>query len=289
MDRNGGMELFLPPFLQPVDRGDSEMDEIKQNQLAWSQLTQEHYQTFLKAFQDGTYRFSQKIEEELGELRGQKILHLQCNTGADTIYLAQLGASQVTGVDLVPENIQAACRMAQKLGVSNTRFFVSDIMELTKRHHEQYDLIFVSEGALIWIPDKEKWAQIVSSLLNPEGELYLNDAHPFFLIFDEEKFSKGELKVRYPYFETEPVVETGLGGYAGKVHAVEHYTWMYTVGMLFECLTKAGMTIEYFHEIDGYMCDIGGMEREKDGLFYSKKFRGKLPMTFSLRARKNSR
>jgi len=47
-------------------------------------------------------------QDRLGELRGKKVLHLQCHIGTDTITLARLGA-EVTGIDFAPSAI-GACR-----------------------------------------------------------------------------------------------------------------------------------------------------------------------------------
>ena len=52
----------------------------------------------------GSHNFNKYIQSELGDLNGKKIIHLQYNTGADTILLAKMGANAV-GVDLVPDNI----------------------------------------------------------------------------------------------------------------------------------------------------------------------------------------
>lgn len=94
-------------------------------------------------------------------------MHLQCNTGADSICLAKLGA-KVTGVDLVPENIVAAKKLAHELGIDKVDFFECDIMELKEKHHEKYDIVFTSEGALIWLPNKKKWAETIAQLLKKD-------------------------------------------------------------------------------------------------------------------------
>lgn len=80
------------------------MKEVEANKAAWGQLSKVHYEHYKKAIQDKRYCFSKIIEEELGNISGKTVIHLQCNTGADTVLLAQKGAI-VTGVDLVPENI----------------------------------------------------------------------------------------------------------------------------------------------------------------------------------------
>lgn len=89
------------------------MKEIDSNKHAWSQVSQDHYFAFKKSLLNGSHKFNKYIKNELGDLSGKKIIHLQCNTGADTILLAGMGAS-ATGVDLVPDNINYAKKTGRR-------------------------------------------------------------------------------------------------------------------------------------------------------------------------------
>ena len=80
------------------------MKEIEANKQAWGQLSKVHYEHYKKALLENKHSFSTIIENELGDISGKTIVHLQCNTGADSVLLAQKGAI-VTGVDLIPDNI----------------------------------------------------------------------------------------------------------------------------------------------------------------------------------------
>lgn len=86
------------------------MREIEFNKNAWSKISEDHYYHFKKVLMDGNYQLNSYIQKELGDLSGKKVIHLQCNTGADTIVLAKT-AKHVTGVDLVPENIYFAKKL----------------------------------------------------------------------------------------------------------------------------------------------------------------------------------
>jgi len=134
------------------------MKEIELNKHAWGQISKDHYSYFKEALLKGNHRFNKYIQNEIGDLSGKKVIHLQCNTGADTILLAKMGASAV-GVDLVPDNIKYAEMLAKDVGVDNVSFVESDIMELMEKHNEKYDVVFVSEGAIGWLPDLENGAK----------------------------------------------------------------------------------------------------------------------------------
>jgi SAM-dependent methyltransferase len=260
------------------------MKEIDANKTAWGLLSKDHYEHFKKLLQEGKHQLSAIIEKELGDISGKTIIHLQCNTGADTIALARKGAV-VTGVDLAPENIYYAKKLSQELGINNIDFIEFDIMKLKEKHDKKYDMVFTSEGALYWLPDLYKWAETVKHLLKENGIIYILDSHPFSFVFDEEKLRQNKLEVKYPYFIREPEHETTIGGYASDVKEGECYGWMYKVGDLINPLVKAGLTIECFNEYDTLFYDMGGMETGNNGQYHFPFFDKKIPFTFSLRAR----
>ncbi len=66
--------------------------------------------------------------DELGEVAGKALLHLQCNMGADTLSWARLGAI-VTGVDFSHEAISVARRLTNDVGLP-ARFIAADIYHL---------------------------------------------------------------------------------------------------------------------------------------------------------------
>lgn len=260
------------------------MKEIEANKLAWGQLSKVHYEHYKKAILEKRHCFSKIIEEELGDISGKTVIHLQCNTGADTVLLAQKGAI-VTGVDLVPDNIFYAKKMSEELGIKNIDFIESDIMEFKEKHHTKYDIVFTSEGVLTWLPDLNKWAETVQYLLNENGFLYVHDSHPFFMSFDEGKLKENILDIKYPYFVREPEYEKEMGDYVSDFKTGENYGWMYKVSDIINSLAKAGLTIEYFNEYDSLYYNLDGMENHGNGHYHYPYFDKKLPFTFSLKAR----
>jgi len=264
------------------------MEEIEANKTAWGSLSKDHYEYFRKVLQEGNYQLSSIIEEELSDISGKSIIHLQCNTGADSIALARKGAV-VTGVDLVPDNIFYAKKMSEELGIQNIDFIESDIMELKEKHNKKYDMVFTTEGVLCWIPDFNKWAETIKHLLKKNGVLYLLDSHPFYFAFDEEKLRENKLVVKYPYFIREPENGETIGGYASEEKRGKCFNWMYKVSDIINSLAKAGLTIECFNEYDTLYFNMGGMEKSNNGQFHFPFFDKKIPFTFSLTARLNKK
>src|SRR5262245_28163684 len=64
---------------------------------------------------------------EIGDVRGKRLLHLQCHFGLDTLSLARRGAD-VTGLDFSPSAIAAARDLAQRVGLS-ARFVVGNVYD----------------------------------------------------------------------------------------------------------------------------------------------------------------
>lgn len=255
---------------------------IQANKESWATIAEEHYETFRKRLAQNESTLGRTTREELGDIRGKSLIHLQCNTGADTISLARMGA-RVTGVDLVPENIDFARKLAAEMGIHDARFVEANVLELMEQHDEKYDIVFTSEGVLCWLPDLFLWARNVRHLLADDGFLYLSDGHPFFMAWDEEKLP--ELVVKYPYFRKEPDWDDSIGGYASEVHQAVNYSWMYTVGEIITALSAAGLHVEWFHEFDWlyYRLDEEQVRDEAGGWTYPT-LKGKLPFTFSLKA-----
>jgi len=223
------------------------MKEIEANKHAWGQISRDHYDNFKKLLNEGEHQLNVHIRNELGDLSGKKVIHLQCNTGADTILLARMAAS-VVGVDLVPDNILYAKKLAEDFNIKNIGFIESDIMEFMEKHNEKYDVVFVSEGAIGWLPDLKKWGRTIRHLLKDDGFFYMFEGHPFFDMMDTEKLADNITEIKYPYFSKVPDADDSIGGYASETkHAVNYY-WMHTVSDIINSLTFAGLHIEYFNE-----------------------------------------
>ena len=119
----------------------------------------------------------------LGDVKGKTILHLQCHFGQDTISLSRLGA-EVTGIDLSDKAIQSAQQIAKDTH-SNANFICCDIYDLPNHLDKQFDIVFTSYGTIGWLPDLDKWANIVSHYLKPNGQFVFVEFHPVVWMFDD--------------------------------------------------------------------------------------------------------
>ncbi len=259
------------------------MSKVEENKKAWGLLSENHYHHYKQQFQENRYQFNPIVLKDLGNISGKKVLHLQCNTGADSIVLAKMGAD-VIGVDLVPDNIFFAKQLAKDLDVRNIDFIESDIMTLMEKHEGLYDIVFTSDGAIGWLPDLKKWGRTIRHFLKEDGFFYVHDSHPFYLTFDEDKIVNGVTEIKYPYFKQAPDEETQIGGWASEAKEAKNYFWMYTMSHLINSLAQAGLFIEFLNEYDRCVSGMGGTTEDQDGLFCYPALEGALPITFSLKA-----
>ncbi|MEO6458104.1 MAG: class I SAM-dependent methyltransferase, partial [Chloroflexia bacterium] len=145
------------------------MNEYTQsNQRLWDRWTELHETSEMydvAGFKPDGSRLGRIEREELGDVTGKSLLHLQCHFGLDTLSWAGLGAV-VTGVDFSEKAITLARSLSVKLGVPAT-FVQSDIYDLPDNLSGQFDIIFTSHGVLWWLPDIEAWAKVGSHFLKP--------------------------------------------------------------------------------------------------------------------------
>ena len=232
-------------------------------------------------------------EDELGDVRGLRVLHLQCHFGRDTLILAQRGA-EVVGLDFSSAAITAARALADELGLADhARFVEADLYDAPTAIGEAhcFDVVFVTWGAINWLPDIAAWARIVAHFLKPGGFLYLAEQHPTAFVFgDETPTADGLPNYFVPYFSTEPLAVANPRDYANPDatlrNAMEHL-WIHPLGAIVSSLIDAGLAIEYLHEhasitwrmFDSLVDDGRGGYRWPDKPW--------LPLAFSLRARRS--
>lgn len=227
-------------------------------------------------------------EAELPDLAGRRVLHLQCHFGRDTLTLAQRGA-EVVGLDFSGPAILAARALAQELGLSErARFVEADLYDAPAAIHEPaaFDLVFVSWGAIYWLPDIRRWAEIAAFFLKPGGRLYLAEGHPSALVFDDAAPKHGDFPGWFvPYFDRNPCIFDDPSDYADPAARLSHartYSWMHPLGEIVTGILAAGMTLKWLHEHDSVpwrMFEL--LVEDGEGMFRWPK-EPWLPLAFSL-------
>ncbi|MGE0214518.1 class I SAM-dependent methyltransferase [Mycolicibacterium sp.] len=172
------------------------------------------------------------------------VVHLQCHIGTDTVSLARLGPRSVTGLDFSPSAIAAGIALAVRAGAA-VRFVECDVYEaVTALGVGCCDLVYTGIGAICWLPDIRRWAEVVAALLRPGGRLFMREGHPMLDTLSDTR-DDGLLVVQYPYFETSGTTfsEEGTYGGPGTVAAPEGVSFNHGLGEVFGALTAAGLTV----------------------------------------------
>lgn len=229
------------------------------------------------------------ILDELGDIAGQKLLHLQCHFGLDTLSLARLGA-HVTGLDFSSKAIAAARQMASDINI-DARFVEGRVEQAPALAGQDFDTVFTSWGVLIWLPDIALWARTVAACLKPGGRFYLAEGHPILWIFEDQKNTYEEnLNVVRSYFLDGPQQWENPYDYAEPTHslkAIKTNEWQHGIGEVVTALADAGLRIEFLHEHDRLVWPgIPGMVRHDDDYFVAPQGAPRLPFAYSISARK---
>ena len=265
------------------------MDEQRRaNRALWNELTAINARSplyRLDQFKAGEIKLNPLERGEVGDVRGKKLLHLQCHFGMDTLSWARLGA-EVTGVDFSEEAIEMARGLSEELGIP-ARFICSDIYELEHILDEDFDIVFTSYGVLTWLSDLPRWAALAASFVRPGGFFYMAEFHPFAMVFDDES---SELRLRYPYFLDEALALPVNGAYSDREAHLDTpvaYEWQHTLGDIITHLVSSGLRIEYLHEFPYTVYQQLPMLEQRDEHYWGQPDgRHDLPLVFSLKAGK---
>lgn len=222
--------------------------------------------------------------DELGDIAGADLVHLQCHFGMDTLGLARRGAV-VTGLDFSEPAIDRARALAEEIGV-DARFECADVYDAPAVLATTYDVVFTGIGALNWLPDARRWAEVVAALLKPGGFLYLAEMHPVAWALGDDAPSPTQWYLERP----EPVSWDEPGTYADlSAPTVENegHEWNHGLGEIVTALVDAGLVLVFLHErVDLFYPARPYLVERSPGAWSLPE--GELPLLFSLRATSRS-
>lgn len=269
-----------------------EMDPYRaSNRALWDEWTHVNAKSAfydLDGFKAGGIRVRPFEVEEIGEVRGKDLLHLQCHFGVDTLSWARLGA-RVTGVDFSGAAVALAQSLAHDLGLEAT-FVQADVLDLPDLLDADFDIVYSSRGVLGWLPDLSRWGQVIAHFLRPGGILYITEIHPVAQAFDDDE-GVTELRLRYPYFaRPEPLEFPVKGSYADRSADVKQpveYSWVHSLGEVVTAIAAAGLRIEFLHEFPEAPWPVPFLKQDPDGEWrLPPEQAGEIPLAFSLKATK---
>jgi SAM-dependent methyltransferase len=278
---------------------DDHAAEIADNRKLWDAWTAVHtagefYD--VQRFRDdpNDVRIEPWEREEVGDVTGKTLLHVQCHFGLDTLSWARLGAASVTGVDFSEAAIAFAKELAVETRLNDrSRFVVSNVYDLPgPLAGETFDVVYTGRGALSWLPDLGPWARVVASFVKPGGIFYIHEGHPVLWAIDDDQKEPNDLHLAFDYWGGETLsfpVEGSYADPAADVDAEIEHGWNHSLGEIVTELATNGLRIELLdekRELDWpapFLLPTGSGMRHG----WPEGQKGTLPLMYSLRARKD--
>lgn len=186
----------------------SQRDWHEANRASWNSATDAHNShkrdqaAFLRA---GGGTLYPEETELLGDVRDKTLLHLQCNSGQDSLSLARFGAT-VTGVDISDTAIDFARELSRVTGIAAT-FERGDIFDWLEATPSTFDVVFSSYGALVWLSDLNNWGRGITRVLKPGGRFVMVEFHQALMMFGEG------WRLAYDYMGGTHLTFAGVGDY----------------------------------------------------------------------------
>ena len=252
------------------------MNYLDVNRKAWNQRTDTHFASKMydvEGFLNGGCSLKEIELAQVGDVSGKSLLHLQCHFGLDTLLWARRGA-RVTGVDLSDESIKRAYELKKRSSL-DAEFICSDVYGFQAELDGGYDIVYVSYGALNWLPDLDRWAEIIANNLKEGGVLHLIEFHPVY------EFLCGD-----PYFSHEkPEINEG-GAYTensiGETATIA--TWSHPLSEVIDALVKNGIRIDHLDEFPFSPFDcFEDFEEGEKGRFYPKGRVHPVPVVYAIK------
>jgi len=212
----------------------------------------------------------------------KNVAHLCCNNGTELMSLKNLGAGNCVGFDISDLAIQEASERAVRSKI-NCQFVRTDVYEIDETFSNNFDIVYISAGCLGWLPDLEMFFAKASSLLKPDGLVFIHEIHPFseMLPFDDDK-QPLKLQIIEPYFKTEPYIDQGGLDYVGNSEydsTTTQYWFVHTLSDILMSLIKNQLLVEQFFE---YETDISAGHRQIE------EAKAGIPLSYILIGRKTS-
>jgi SAM-dependent methyltransferase len=249
---------------------------------------------------EGAARYTQEVEETISFLRAggsnlhpieranlgnlrewcKTAIHLQCASGRDTLSLLHEGVEHVIGIDISDVHIENARRTSTALNAP-ARWYRCDVLDTPVELNETADMLYTGRGALCWLQDLSGWGKVVARLLKPGGIFHILDDHPITWLFDTQASD-----LRYSGVTYFNYAESGVGWPASYIGDLaipiekqsRKFERLWSLADVFTALKAAGLEIMHLGEHAQPYWNIFP--------YLKPEMHGRIPLTFSLMARK---
>lgn len=180
-------------------------------------------------------------------INGLKIANPCGSNGRRAVALALLGAD-VTVFDISEENKKYALELADCSHVK-LDYIVGDLYDIDMNVYGNYfDMLYLEGGILHYFHDIDKFMETLFLMLKPNGQIILNDFHPFRKVMSIN-FFKSSVE---DYFETN--IHNENVAYKDSLDEGENEDFpncslrLYTISEILNSMINSGFTIKEFNE-----------------------------------------
>jgi SAM-dependent methyltransferase len=253
------------------------------NRLAWNEAAPIHrrqrFDRLLADFRRPGYSCLDAVEtaklREIG-LAGKAVAQLCCNNGRELLSIKNLGAGRCVGFDISDDFIAQARELAAAGGIA-CEFVRTDVYDIPPGYHGAFDLVYITIGALCWMPDLAPLFHLVARLLKPRGWLFIYEVHPVLYMFEPSEHDDPP-RAQNSYFRTEPWVdEAGLDYYGMTTYkSLPMYSFPHKLSDIITACLENGLALKSFTEYDHDITNLWA---------HFADFRIKPPLCYTLVAR----
>ena len=263
-------------------------DWVEMNRANWNARVPIHVDSTwydIPAFVAGQDTLCDFEPAEVGDVRGRTLLHLQCHLGLDSLSWARRGAL-VTGLDFSQPALEVAASVAEQAGASSARFVLANVYDAaTVLAGQTFDIVYSSIGSLQFLPDLQRWGQVVAQLVAPGGFCYVVEGHPLVHFVEDD----GQT-LRGNYFSRDAIVldETSYADPNAALASSASVEWVHHTADVVSALGGAGLRVEFLHEHDWTSYRIlPVLTKRADGHWGFPEGQSRIPLRYSLRATKD--
>lgn len=260
------MKTAKPPLPIVNNLDESHLAITQANRIAWNVVTERHRQTefnrLVKILKDPDPSRTCLSKNEIhylhggvANINGKSIVQLACNNGSELMSLKKLGAARCLGIDISDEVIKYASDLAKATNI-DCQFLRSDIYAIDNEYHAQFDIVYITVGALGWLPDINLAFKSMQNLLKSGGHVLIHEMHPILDMFkpdieltQEEKTKPAQFADSY--FRTEAFISTGGIDYINHTNYIstaKEYWHHHKLSDIIQAGIDAGLNLQFIKE-----------------------------------------
>jgi SAM-dependent methyltransferase len=243
------------------------------NRIAWNQVAPYHREHSHERLREGFSHPGFNTLDEIAtdvlrtfSLENWNVAQLCCNNGRELLSILNLGAATGVGFDISNEFISDAWEYTHISGLP-AKFVCCDVYDIGWEYEHTFDLVYISIGALTWLPDLDRFLTIVSFIMKPGGHLLIYEQHPLTYSLgmpgDTGYREDAPFEPLYDYFREDAMVfNEGLDYLGGQTYESEpKYEFAVRMSDLINAIIRNGIDImelnEYRHDISNCFKYLG--------------------------------